>query len=158
MPTLLISVPLGVRYLATVIARPEPSESPTVVCTRPLPNVASSPTTTALLLSLSAPDRTSDALAVPLSTRTAMGTLFAQAPPSVVLRSTSTVSRTPSASAMLTTTLCGGRSCFATPNPAGKDPPELARRSNTNLDAEAPQIVQRPAHGADSCGAERRDA
>merc|ERR1719191_2208507 len=104
MPTLLISVPLGVRYLATVIARPEPSESPTVVCTRPLPNVASSPTTTALLLSFSAPDRTSDALAVPLSTRTAMGTLFAQAPPS----------------------------------PAGKDPPELARRSNTNLDAEAP--------------------
>merc|ERR1712182_164488 len=77
MPTLLISVPLGVRYLATVIARP-------------VPNVASSPTTTALLLSLSAPDRTSDALAVPLSTRTAMGTLFAQAPPSVVLRSTST--------------------------------------------------------------------
>merc|ERR1711869_44507 len=75
MPTLLISVPLGVRYLATVIARPEPSESPTVVCTRPLPNVASSPTTTALLLSLSAPDRTSDALAVPLSTMTAMGTL-----------------------------------------------------------------------------------
>merc|ERR1712094_146322 len=85
MPTLLISVPLGVRYLATVIS-PEPSESPTVVCTRPLPNVASSPTTTALLLSFSAPDRTSDALAVPLSTRTAMGTLFAQAPPSVVPR------------------------------------------------------------------------
>lgn len=57
MPTLLMSVPAGVWYLATVTETAEPSESSTTVWIRPLPKV-DSPAIEALLLSCKAPAKT----------------------------------------------------------------------------------------------------
>ena len=58
MPILLMSIPEGVWYRATVTATPEPSDRSTMVWIKPLPNVRLSPTMVALLLSFRAPART----------------------------------------------------------------------------------------------------
>ena len=67
--TLLMLISFGVWYAATVTATADPSLSGTMVWMIPFPNVCS-PTTTARLLSWSAPVSTSAALAVPRLTRT----------------------------------------------------------------------------------------
>ena len=70
MPTLLISVPKGVWYFATVTFTADPSLRGTMVWIKPLPYVGSSPKTVARLLSRKAAVKTSEADAVPLLTIT----------------------------------------------------------------------------------------
>ena len=61
MPILLISVPNGVWYFATVTLTAEPSLSGTMVWIKPLPYVGSSPKMVARLLSRKAAVKTSEA-------------------------------------------------------------------------------------------------
>ena len=61
MPTLLISVPKGVWYFATVTFTADPSLRGTMVWIKPLPYVGSSPKTVARLLSRKAAVKTSEA-------------------------------------------------------------------------------------------------
>ena len=96
MPTLTMLVPEGVWYRATVTDTADPSESGTRVGMRPLPKVVS-PRIRARLLSRSAPARTSEADAVPLSTKSVRGNADTIAVPSA-----SNTSRTPSLSDIYT--------------------------------------------------------
>jgi hypothetical protein len=57
MPRLFMSTPAGVWYLATVMAKPDPSDSSTVVWMSPFPNVLS-PAILARWLSCKAPANT----------------------------------------------------------------------------------------------------
>src|SRR5690554_8174330 len=65
-------IPLGVKYSDTVTFIPEPSGRSLILCTSPFPNVVV-PTRLPLSLSLMAPARISDALALPSFTRTTSG-------------------------------------------------------------------------------------